>query len=62
MIRITPPSTVEWYDVDFPAVIAARKRLVPDRANAHGIGADLTPEAGWTPSLVTDRPSSSQTA
>jgi O-methyltransferase involved in polyketide biosynthesis len=55
MIRITPPSTVEWYDVDFPAVIAAREQLVPDRANAHGIGVDLTQE-GWLDAVPSDRP------
>jgi O-methyltransferase involved in polyketide biosynthesis len=55
MIRIAPPSTVEWYDVDFPAVIAARERLVPDRANAHGIGADLTQE-DWLDSVPSGRP------
>jgi O-methyltransferase involved in polyketide biosynthesis len=55
MIRIAPPSTVDWYDVDFPAVIAARERLIPDRANAHGIGADLTQE-GWLDAVPRDRP------
>ncbi len=28
-VRIDPPSTVDWYDVDLPAVAAARERLVP---------------------------------
>src|SRR5215217_9337103 len=40
--RVAPPSTVEWYDVDFPEVIAARGQLIPDRTNAHGVGTDLT--------------------
>ena len=31
MIRIGPPPTADWYDVDFPAVIAARADLIPDR-------------------------------
>ena len=31
MLRINPPSTVEWYDVDFPEVISARGQLIPDR-------------------------------
>jgi len=42
MFRINPPATVDWYDVDYPEVITARQQLLPDRANAHGIGADLT--------------------
>src|SRR6185312_13076379 len=34
-VRIDPPSTVDWYDVDFPAVAAARERLVPPQPNRH---------------------------
>ena len=40
--RINPPPTVDWYDIDFPEVIAARHQLLPDRANTHAVGADLT--------------------
>src|SRR5215207_3942323 len=29
--RLDVPSTVDWYDVDFPAVAAARERLIPAR-------------------------------
>ena len=35
ILRITPPPTVDWYDVDFPAVIAARRVLVPHHAHVH---------------------------
>jgi O-methyltransferase involved in polyketide biosynthesis len=45
VIRIAPPSTIDWFDIDFPAVTAARKRLIPNRPNVHGIGADLTDPA-----------------
>ena len=31
LVRLAPPATVDWYDVDFPAVIDVRKRVVPDR-------------------------------
>ena len=55
MIRIAPPATVDWYDVDFPAVITARERLIPARANAHGVSADVTKE-GWLDNLPNDRP------
>ena len=27
--RLAPPATVDWYEVDFPAVAAARRRLIP---------------------------------
>ena len=39
VFRLDPPAGVDWYDVDFPEVIAARERLLPPRAHAHGIGA-----------------------
>jgi O-methyltransferase involved in polyketide biosynthesis len=55
MIRIAPPTTVDWYDIDFPAVIAARERLIPDRTNAHGVGADLT-DPDWLDAIPGDRP------
>ena len=40
--RVNPPPTVEWYDVDFPEVVALRRKLLPQHANAHSVGADLT--------------------
>jgi O-methyltransferase involved in polyketide biosynthesis len=55
MFRIAPPSTVDWYDIDFPEVIAARQQLLPARANAHGIGTDLT-DPTWLDAIPTDRP------
>jgi Leucine carboxyl methyltransferase len=55
MLRINPPSTVDWYDVDFPEVISARRQLIPDPANAHGVGADLT-DPDWLDAIPTDRP------
>lgn len=42
MFRITPPSTVDWYDVDYPEVIALRENLLPAHARAHAVGASLT--------------------
>jgi O-methyltransferase involved in polyketide biosynthesis len=55
MLRIAPPPTVEWYDIDFPEVITARRQLIPDSANAHGVGADLT-DPEWLEAIPTDRP------
>jgi O-methyltransferase involved in polyketide biosynthesis len=55
MFRIAPPATVDWYDIDFPEVIAARQQLLPARANAHGIGADLT-DPHWLDAIPTGRP------
>jgi O-methyltransferase involved in polyketide biosynthesis len=53
--RITLPPTVDWYDVDFPGVVAAREHVVPDRAKAHTLGADVTNQH-WLDALPTDRP------
>ena len=40
MFRVSPPSTVDWYDVDFPEVLAVRKQVLPQRAARTG--------SGWT--------------
>jgi hypothetical protein len=56
--RIAPPSTVDWYDIDFGEVITGRQRLLPDLANAHGVGGvgtDLT-DPTWLDAIPTDRP------
>jgi O-methyltransferase involved in polyketide biosynthesis len=53
--RLAPPATVDWYDVDFPAVAAARQRLLPEPPNAHVIGADVT-GPDWLDAVPGDRP------
>ena len=55
MFRIAPPSTVDWYDIDFPEVITARQQLIPGLANGHGVGTDLT-GPDWLHAIPTDRP------
>jgi O-methyltransferase involved in polyketide biosynthesis len=55
IFRIDPPSTVAWYDVDFPEVIALREQVVPHHAHAYGIGADVTHER-WLDAVPSDRP------
>ena len=55
-VRLAPPSTVDWYDVDFPSVAAARERLIAARPHAHVVGADVRTRSGWTPSRVIGRP------
>ncbi|MHA6629441.1 class I SAM-dependent methyltransferase [Pseudonocardia sichuanensis] len=56
MFRVDPPHTVDWYDIDFPEVIAVRQQVLPQPANAHGIGADLT-DPHWLDDVPDDRPS-----
>jgi O-methyltransferase involved in polyketide biosynthesis len=55
VFRIAPPATVDWYDVDFPEVIAARQRLLPHHPIAHGIATDLT-DPDWLDEIPTGRP------
>jgi O-methyltransferase involved in polyketide biosynthesis len=55
VVRLDPPSTVDWYDVDLPAVAAARERVVPPQPNRHVIGADVT-EKDWLDAIPTGRP------
>jgi O-methyltransferase involved in polyketide biosynthesis len=55
VLRIAPPPAADWYDMDFPKVIAARRQVLPDRATPHGIGADLT-DPVWLDAVPTDRP------
>ena len=55
VFRIAPPPTVDWYDIDFPEVITARRQLLPERANAHAVGADLT-GPNWLDAVPADRP------
>jgi O-methyltransferase involved in polyketide biosynthesis len=53
--RLAPPATVDWYDVDFPAVATVRKGLIPERPNAHVIGADVR-DPDWLDAVPSDRP------
>lgn len=55
VFRIDPPDEVRWFDVDFPDVIALRRRLYPARANTTLIGSSVT-EAGWIATVPTDKP------
>lgn len=55
MSRVNPPPAVEWYDVDYPEVVALRRKLLPQPANAHNVGADLT-DPDWLHDIPRDRP------
>src|SRR2546430_7297712 len=58
MIRRPPRSTLFPYTTlfrSFPAVAAARQRLLPERPNAHVIGADVT-EKDWLDTIPAGRP------
>jgi O-methyltransferase involved in polyketide biosynthesis len=55
MLRIAPPPTADWYDIDFSTVIAVREGLIPEHPNAHLISADVT-EGDWLDAVPTGRP------
>ncbi|MQA84758.1 MAG: class I SAM-dependent methyltransferase [Streptosporangiales bacterium] len=55
MFRVDPPAGVDWYDVDFEEVIGLRRRVLPERAGAHPIGASLT-DPDWLDGVPADRP------
>jgi O-methyltransferase involved in polyketide biosynthesis len=53
--RLDLPAGVDWYDVDLPEVVDARKGLIPEQPNTHTIAADVTDD-DWLAALPTDRP------
>jgi O-methyltransferase involved in polyketide biosynthesis len=55
VFRIDPGPEVEWYDVDFPAVIALREKVYPARPNYHLIATPATDPA-WLEQIPADRP------
>jgi O-methyltransferase involved in polyketide biosynthesis len=55
VFRIDPPAGVDWYDIDYPDVIALRQKLYPARDGYHLIGSSVT-EPGWIAGLPRDRP------
>jgi len=55
LARLAPPPGVEWYDVDFPAVAAARQQVLPEQPGGNVIGADVT-EKDWLETIPADRP------
>ena len=53
--RIDPPATVDWYDLDFPAVIELRRELLPAREHYTLIGSSVT-ELSWLDPVPRGRP------
>jgi len=53
--RIDPPSSVEWFDVDYPEVIDLRRRLYPDRENCRMVASSVT-VGDWLAQVPRDRP------
>lgn len=55
VFRIAPPARIRWFDVDYPAVIALRRRLYPERAGCALLASSIT-EPGWLGAVPRDRP------
>jgi O-methyltransferase involved in polyketide biosynthesis len=55
VFRLAPGPGVEWYDVDYPAVITLRKRVFPSRPGYHLIATSAT-DPSWLDEIADDRP------
>lgn len=55
VFRLDPPPTVQWYDIDFPEVIALRERIYPSRRGYRLVAASAA-DASWLDQMPTDRP------
>lgn len=54
-IRVDPPRSVRWFDVDYPEVIELRRRLYPEREGYQMIASSVT-DPGWLEEVPNDLP------
>jgi O-methyltransferase involved in polyketide biosynthesis len=54
VFRLDPGPEVEWYDVDYPEVIALHEQLYPSREHYHRVAASVTDPA-WLRDIPADR-------
>jgi O-methyltransferase involved in polyketide biosynthesis len=55
VFRLEPGHGVQWYDVDYPAVIALRQKIYPMRPRYHLIATSATDQS-WLDQIPADRP------
>ena len=55
VFRLDPGPCVEWYDVDYPGVIALREKIYPTRPRYHLIATSAT-DPSWLNQIPADRP------
>ena len=55
VFRLDPGPGVEWYDVDYPAVIALREKIYPTRPQYHLVATSAT-DPSWLDEIPADRP------
>jgi O-methyltransferase involved in polyketide biosynthesis len=55
VFRLDPGPGVEWYDVDYPAVISLREKVFPTRPRYHLVATAAT-DPSWLDQIPADRP------
>jgi O-methyltransferase involved in polyketide biosynthesis len=55
VFRLDPGPEVEWYDLDYPDVIALREKIFPTRPRYHLLATSAT-DPSWLDRIPTDRP------
>ena len=55
VFRLDPGPGVDWYDVDYPAVIALREKVYPSRERYHLVATSAT-DPSWLDQIPADRP------
>lgn len=55
LFRIDPAPDIRWFDVDYPEVVALRRKLYPDRDGQSLIGSSVT-DPNWLADVPADRP------
>lgn len=55
VFRVDPGPEVDWYDIDFPDVIALRERFYPAREHYHLVASSAT-DLSWLDAIPSDRP------
>jgi O-methyltransferase involved in polyketide biosynthesis len=55
VFRVNPGPDVDWYDIDFPDVIALRERFYPTRDHYHLVASSAT-DLSWLDAIPSDRP------
>lgn len=54
-LRVDPPATVDWYNVDLARVLALRDELVPGAERSHALAASVADDF-WPATIPADRP------
>ena len=55
VFRLDPPPTVDWVDLDYPAIVELRRRFLPEREHCALIGSSVT-DLTWLDRVPRGRP------